>query len=83
MCTLKCLGGFGFKDLAMFNDALLGCQAWRLIRELSSLLGGVKKRNTTLAMTLLNASIGYSYSFSWGVRKHRSKKACYGMWVMV
>lgn len=39
MCSLKCLGGMGFKELAVFNDALLGRQAWRLIRAPNSLLG--------------------------------------------
>ena len=30
---MKCLGGLGFKDLVLFNDVLLGLQAWRLICE--------------------------------------------------
>ncbi|XP_048489793.1 uncharacterized mitochondrial protein AtMg00310-like [Beta vulgaris subsp. vulgaris] len=41
MCTLKCFGGMGFKDLKLFNDALLGKQACRLIRAPSSLFGRV------------------------------------------
>ena len=37
MCKPKCMGGMGFKDLAVFNDALLGRQVWRLLRNKNSL----------------------------------------------
>lgn len=43
MCALKCFGGLGFKDLKVFNVSLLGKQAWRLIREPTSLFGRVMK----------------------------------------
>ena len=39
----KCLGRKGFKDLVLFNDALLGLQAWSLIREPYTLFGKVIK----------------------------------------
>lgn len=44
MCSLKCLGGMGFKDLEVFNDGLLRRQAWRLVRKPNSLFGRVKSK---------------------------------------
>ncbi|XP_048494767.1 uncharacterized protein LOC125494918 [Beta vulgaris subsp. vulgaris] len=65
MCTLKCLGGMGFKDLSVFNDALLGRQAWRLIREPNSLLAKVMKAKYYPNCNFLEASLGQSCSYSW------------------
>ena len=33
MTMVKCLGRMGFKDLEIFNYALLGKQVWRMIIE--------------------------------------------------
>lgn len=41
MCKPKCMGGMGFKDLAVFNDALLGRQVWCLLHYKNSLLSRV------------------------------------------
>lgn len=65
MCTLKCFGGMGFKDPTVFNDALLGRQAWRLIRHPTSLFGRVMKAKYFPTSDFLTAPLGYSCSYSW------------------
>lgn len=65
MCEPKCFGGMGFKDLAVFNDALLGRQSWRLVHGDGSLLGKVMKAKYYPNSSFLEASLGYSSSYSW------------------
>ena len=65
MCELKCLGGLGFKDLEVFNDALLGRQAWRIMQGDNTLLGKVMRAKYYHRSTFLDAPLGYSPSYSW------------------
>ncbi|KAL5579331.1 hypothetical protein UlMin_011773 [Ulmus minor] len=43
LCRPKSKGGLGFKDLSMFNQAMLGKQVLRLITRLDSLIARVLK----------------------------------------
>lgn len=65
MCTPKFLGGMGFKDLRVLNDALLGRQAWRLVQHTESLMGRVIKAKYYPKTSFLDALLGVAGSFSW------------------
>ena len=47
----KCCGGMGFKDLRLFNQALLARQAWRLIQSLKVYAHGYLRQNTSQGAT--------------------------------
>lgn len=64
MCTPKFLGGIGFKDLRVFNDALLERQAWRLVQR-ESLMGHVMQAQYYLNRSFLDDSLGCAGSYSW------------------
>lgn len=65
MCTPKCLGGLGFRDMGVFNEALLGRQAWRLISQPNCLLSRVMCNKYYPNGEFLNSSLGLTGSFSW------------------
>ncbi|XP_057251673.1 uncharacterized mitochondrial protein AtMg00310-like [Beta vulgaris subsp. vulgaris] len=58
-------GGMGFKDLAVFNDALLGKQVWRLLHNKESLLSRVMSAKYYPHGDVCQARLGYSHSYSW------------------
>ena len=55
----------GFKDLALFNDALLAKQAWQLLQNKNSLLYRVFKPRFFPNGTILEAPQSQTGSYAW------------------
>jgi hypothetical protein len=61
----KRFGGMGFKDLASFNAAMLGKQAWKLQTDVDSLVSRLFKARYFPQSDYLGASIGANPSYIW------------------
>lgn len=65
LCQPKGAGGLGFRDLELFNQALLAKQGWRLLTSQDSLLFKVWKAWYFPRKSLLEADLGYRPSYTW------------------
>ncbi|XP_074290774.1 uncharacterized protein LOC141617477 [Silene latifolia] len=65
LCRPKCEGGMGFRDFELFNDALLGKQAWRLISDPGCLWARVMKARYYHTGDFMSAGMGYRPSYTW------------------
>ena len=65
MCTPKEKGGLGFKDLKVFNLALLAKQGWRLQMNSRSLVHRVFKARYFPNTDFLHAELVIKLSFAW------------------
>lgn len=65
MSSPKCDGGLGFKNLGLFNLALLAKQGWRVIHIENSLLHRVWKAKYFPTSLFLEAELGKHSSFAW------------------
>ena len=65
LCTAKEDGRIGFRNLHMFNTALLSKQCWRLIENQPSLFFRVFKAKYFPSCSFLDAKMGSSPSFLW------------------
>ncbi|KAL5784031.1 hypothetical protein ACOSQ2_006423 [Xanthoceras sorbifolium] len=71
LCSPKIHGGLGFKDLSLFNQALLGKQTWRIVMNKDSLVSRVLKakyfrQEDFLSVTLKQGSSHLWRSLVWG-----------------
>lgn len=58
-------GGFNFRDMELFNDALLAKQFWKLFSSPSSLVSRFFKARYFKESSILNSDIGHSPSYAW------------------
>jgi len=65
MSFAKSNGGLGFRDLVIFNQALLAKQGWRLIQNPSSLVANIFKSKYYPSSSFLEASLGSRVSYVW------------------
>jgi hypothetical protein len=65
LSTPKFLGGMGFRDMVLFNQAMLGRQSWRLLTEPESLCARVLKGRYFPSCNFWDAPKPRSSSFIW------------------
>ena len=58
-------GGMGFRDLAMFNKALLVKQLWRIMQNLTSLVARIMQAKYFPKKNVFEASLGARPSLAW------------------
>jgi hypothetical protein len=61
----KSKGGMGFRDLAMFNKALLAKQLWRITQDPTSLVAIIIKAKHFPRSNVFEAKLGSRPSLSW------------------
>ena len=65
MSQPKCMVGMGFRNIELFNLALLARQAWQLLTEPSTLSARILKAVYYPASTMLEAEVGKNPSQVW------------------
>jgi hypothetical protein len=65
LSTPKALGGMGFRDIALFNQAMLAKQGWRLLTDPNSLCAWVLKGRYYPHSDFWNATKPRSASYTW------------------
>ena len=65
--TPKALGGMGFRNMVLFNQAMLGRQCWRFLTDPTSLCARVLKGRYFPHTDLWNAECPRSASYTWRV----------------
>ena len=64
LCSSKSVGGMGFRDLRMFNDAMLGKQVWQLFHVRNSLVFKVFQAKYFPSSNIFDAEVSPHCSFA-------------------
>lgn len=65
LCSPKSEGGLGFRDLNLFNDALLAKQLWRFHTHPHSLLARSLKAKYFPSSSIWETNVGFNPSYAW------------------
>ena len=65
LCKSKCHGGLGFKDIELFNIAILGKQVWWLLHNKDSLFYKVFKAKYFPNCSILDKGVKVNGSYAW------------------
>ncbi|KAK9670180.1 hypothetical protein RND81_13G183600 [Saponaria officinalis] len=65
LCRPKSMGGMGFRDLRVCNEALLAKQIWRLMQDEQSMVHKVFKARYFKNTSVLDAALGWRPSYTW------------------
>ncbi|XP_026407200.1 uncharacterized protein LOC113302475 [Papaver somniferum] len=85
ICVLKDMGGMGFLNLKIFNNAMLAKVTWRLVNFPDFMLAQVMKHKYYSDHSLLNSEIRCPATASWGwknIYKEMSKIRNNSVWVV-
>ncbi|EPS70146.1 hypothetical protein M569_04614, partial [Genlisea aurea] len=65
LCQASSRGGLGFRNLTIFNKALLAKQCWRIFTKPELLLSQLLKGKYYSSTSFIHAPLGRSPSFTW------------------
>lgn len=65
ICVSKDHGGMGFKDINIFNQAMLAKQSWRIIKNPESLLSKIMGGKYLCHENFMRAKLGKNCSYVW------------------
>jgi len=76
-------GGMGFRDLELFNMALLAKQRWRIIQQPESMLATILKENPSYAWRIIMKARGVlEMGLAWRVGNGESIRVWGDQWIL-